>query len=60
VKTSVAPFVTILAIVAMAAVGGAAVVFSEYDDSPGGQLIGFLLIIGALVIGMRTAQGRGQ
>ena len=55
-KTSVASFVTALGIAAMAAIGGAAVVFSEIDDAPGGVLLGLLLIIGAVALGMRTAQ----
>jgi hypothetical protein len=55
-KSSVANFVTALGIAAMAAIGGAAVVFSEFDDAPGGMLLGFLLIIGAVAFGIRTAQ----
>ena len=57
-KASVANFVTALGIAAMAAIGGAAVVFSEIDDAPGGVLLGLLLIIGAVALGMRTAQRR--
>lgn len=34
-----------------AALGGALMVFSEYDDAPGGVLIGLLLIVGAIVLG---------
>ena len=30
--------------IVMAALGGAMMVFSAYDDSPGGQLLGVLLI----------------
>ncbi len=55
-KPSVANFVTALGIAAMAAIGGAAVVFSEYDDAPGGILVGLLLIIGAVALGIRTGQ----
>ena len=57
-KSSIANVVTPPGIVAMAALGGAGVVFSEYDDSPGGELIGLLLIIGAAVLGVRTALRR--
>ena len=42
------------AIAAMAGLGGAAVVFSEYDDAPGGVLIGFLLVAGAAGLVLRT------
>ncbi|MEJ2215736.1 MAG: hypothetical protein P8099_03880 [Gemmatimonadota bacterium] len=42
----------------MAALGGAAMVFSEFDDSPGGELIGLLLIVVATAIGLRTARLR--
>ncbi len=41
----------------MAAIGGVAV-FSAFDDAPGGSLLGLLLIIGAVAVGMRTAQRR--
>jgi hypothetical protein len=42
-------FVVILAI----AIGVAGVVAAGIDDSPGGQLLSVLLIIGAVVMGMR-------
>jgi hypothetical protein len=42
-------FVAILAI----ALGVAGVVAGEADDSPGLQLLGVLLIIGAVVLGVR-------
>ena len=54
----VAELVTILAIVTMAALGGALAVFSGYDDAPGGVLLGMLLIIGAIALGMRSAMRR--
>ena len=54
-KSSVVTFVTALAIAGLAAFGGAAVVFSEIDDAPGGVLLGILLIIGAVALGVRTA-----
>jgi hypothetical protein len=57
-KPSLASFFTVLGIVAMAALGGAAMVFSEFDDSPGGELIGLLLIVVATAIGLRTARLR--
>ena len=33
--------------------GVAAVVAAGYDDSPGGQLIGVALVVGAVVLGVR-------
>ena len=40
------------------ALGVAGMVFGEADDSPGLQLIGVLLIVGAVALGIRTAQRR--
>ena len=36
------------------ALGAAGIIIGEIDDSPGLMLIGALLIIGAVVIGVRT------
>jgi hypothetical protein len=41
----------------MAALGGALAVYSEYDDAPGGVLLGFLLIVCAVILSWR-ASGR--
>ena len=49
---------TALAIPTIAALGGAFVVFAGYDDSPGGSLIGLLLIITALALNVRAAKHR--
>ncbi|HWI01229.1 MAG TPA: hypothetical protein VNT27_12930 [Propionibacteriaceae bacterium] len=38
------------------ALGVAAMVYGEADDSPGLQLIGVVLIVGALALGIRTAR----
>lgn len=57
-KSSAAKLVTALAIPAIAALGGAAVVFSEVDDAPGGILVGYLLIIGAVALSLRAAKLR--
>lgn len=46
------------AAVAMAAVGILAFLYGGYDDSPGLQLIGVLLVVGAITIGYRTARRR--
>ena len=45
---------TALAVPTLAALGGAAVVFSEFDDAPGGILIGFFLVIAATVLSLRS------
>lgn len=58
-KRSAANVVIPLATVAMAALGGAAAVYSAFDDAPGGVLIGFLIILGAAVLAVRAAQRRG-
>lgn len=47
-----------VAVPAMAALGGGMAVFSEYDDAPGGVLLGLLLILGAMVSIWRSS-GRG-
>jgi hypothetical protein len=57
-KSYVADSVTALAIPAIAALGGALAVFSEYDDAPGGVVMGFLLIVGAVALGLWAAQRR--
>lgn len=57
-KASLTNLVTALAIPAIAALGGAAVVFSEIDDAPGGVLFGILLILGAVALSVRAARGR--
>ncbi|HEX6133186.1 MAG TPA: hypothetical protein VFZ24_04345 [Longimicrobiales bacterium] len=54
----VADLVTVLAVVALAALGGAFAVYAEYDDSPGGVVIGFVLILGAVALGVRAARHR--
>ena len=38
------------------ALGGAAVVVGESDDSPGLQLIGAVLVVGAVALGARAAR----
>jgi hypothetical protein len=38
------------------ALGVAAVVFGGYDDAPGAQLIGVVLVIGAVVLAVRAAR----
>jgi drug/metabolite transporter (DMT)-like permease len=49
-----------LAIAAViAALGVALAVYADADDSPGGVLLGILLVIGAVVFGVRATQRRG-
>jgi hypothetical protein len=40
---------------ALAAVGGGFTVFGGYDDSPGGQLLGVLVVLGAMAFSARSA-----
>ncbi|HSM08469.1 MAG TPA: hypothetical protein VLA33_05570 [Gemmatimonadota bacterium] len=54
-KFDVARLIVPIAAAGIAALGGAAIVFSEFDDAPGGMLIGLLLIAGAAVLGVRNA-----
>lgn len=44
----------VLAVLAIA-IGVAGVVFGEFDDPPGLQLIGVVLVAGAVAFGVRTA-----
>lgn len=39
----------------LAAVGGGFAVFGGYDDSPGGQLLGLLIVLGAMAFSARAA-----
>lgn len=41
--------------IGIAAIGGAFAVFGGYDDSPGGTLLGILLVFGAMAFGARSA-----
>ena len=52
------PAANLAAATALAAVGVLAFLYGGYDDSPGLQLIGVLLVVGALTIGYRTARRR--
>jgi hypothetical protein len=46
----------VLAVLAAVAVGIAAVVYGEADDSPGLQLLAVLLAVGAVGAGVRSAR----
>jgi hypothetical protein len=49
------PLLAVLAFAALV-IGVAAVVLGEADDSPGLQLLGVLFVVGAVALGVRTAQ----
>ncbi len=49
-------FLAVIALLAAVAVGVTAVVLGEADDSPGLQGLGVLLVIGAVVLGVRTVR----
>jgi hypothetical protein len=51
-------YLLLVAAVLVAAVGVLAVVYGGSDDSPGLQLLGVLLVIGAIGYGVRTARRR--
>ncbi len=44
--------------VVISALGGAMMVFSSYDDSPGGSLIGFSLILVSVYLALKLHQPR--
>ena len=46
----------VLAILAALALGVVGVVYGGVDDSPGGQLIGVVIIVGAVVLGVKTVR----
>ena len=58
-RFSLANFVPALAIAAVAALGGALMVYAGYDDSPGGSLIGLFLVLAAAMVGGWVAARKG-
>jgi len=52
----VKPVLAAITPIGIAALGGAFAVFGSYDDSPGGTLLGLLLVFGAMVFGARSAR----
>ena len=48
--------VVVLGTLAVVALGIAGLVYGEFDDSPGLQLLGVILIVGAVAAGVRVAQ----
>lgn len=58
-KTSVPSMVKALGIVAIGvAIAATGIYISDADDAPGAALAGILLMIGAVVLGVRTARRR--
>lgn len=57
-KFAVADFLSALIISGVAALGGAAVVFSEFDDAPGGILLGLVLIAVSVALSLRAVTRR--
>lgn len=53
-RIQINPVLAIFAALVVAAIGVAAIVYGEVDDSPGGQLFGVLLVIGAIWLGWKT------
>ena len=45
-----------LVVILVIALGVAGIVYGGIDDSPGGQLLGVLLIVGAVAVGVRIAR----
>jgi uncharacterized membrane protein len=52
----VKPLLAVVVGTALVAVGVAAVVLGEADDSPGLQGLGGLLVVGAIALGVRTVR----
>lgn len=52
--------VSAVATAALAAIGGAAVVFGEVDDAPGLVLMGIVFVIGAVALGVKAAGRRPE
>jgi hypothetical protein len=49
-------FVIVVVALLAIALGVAAIVYGEADDSPGGQLIGVLLIVGTIAVCVRITR----
>jgi len=47
---------SVISALALAASGVALAVYAEADDAPGGVVMGWLLVIGAVVIAVRAAR----
>lgn len=47
-----------LALLAGVSIGAAGIVYGEADDSPGLQLLGVVLVVGAVALGVRMVRRR--
>jgi hypothetical protein len=54
----VKPILIMLGAILATAIGVAAIVLGEADDSPGLQLLGVLLVVGTVALGVRTTKRR--
>ncbi|MFG1843249.1 hypothetical protein [Micromonospora sp. NPDC049175] len=50
-------YVLTVGVILAVAVGIAGIVLGEADDSPGLQLLGVVLVLGAVAFGIRTVRG---
>jgi hypothetical protein len=55
-EVAVRSLVAVVAPIVLAALGGALAVFGSYDDSPGGSLLGALMVLGAMALGVKNAR----
>jgi len=55
-KTPLLDLVVALAVPAVAALGGALFVFGEFDDAPGGMLLGLVLAAAAAAVNVWAAR----
>ena len=58
-KRPLTDYVVALSAAGLAALGGAAMVLGEFDDAPGAILIGMAMVIGAVILNLRTAGKAG-
>ena len=49
-------YLLVIAVVLAVAIGVLGIVYGGSDDSPGLQLLGVLLVVGAIALGVRTAR----
>ncbi|WP_199723370.1 MULTISPECIES: hypothetical protein [unclassified Micromonospora] len=52
-------YVLVIAVILVVALGVAGIVLGEADDSPGLQLLGVVIVVGAIAFGVRSAR-RGR
>ena len=57
-KMSAPVLLAAIVVPVLAALGGALMVYAGYDDSPGGSLMGMLLVLATMVFSVRAARRR--